>query len=400
MTDAIAPYISATGRSKELWNHDAGGALGGIQLVLKDCLGDDDYTDTLLVVALSGGPDSLALAAGLLRAATRRVPAGNLVALTVDHEWRAESASEAAAAAKCARDLGYAQAKVLRAQIPETGAGPEGSAREMRWRLMTRAALSIARERKLKSIHFFTGHTLDDQAETVLLRLGRGASLLALSAMWPVDMLDSTSGLPRREEPLENSVKNDEDVLVWISRPLLGVRRETTHEACRQAGLIPAHDPTNELESEAKTAAGEALPRVAIRQRVLPELRRALGQDPAPALARLAEQAYSDEMYLQVEAAEVLDKVFMDEATWDVGQPLRLDFSGIGKARIVPRPILRRVMYRAGRWAGMRAGDVTMEHLESVTDLVHDWHGQGPLDLPGVKVSRENGQIVFRKTGN
>lgn len=400
MTDAIAPYISATGRSQELWNRDAGGALGEIQLVLKDCLGDGSYPDTLLVVALSGGPDSLALAAGLLRAAARRVPADNLVTLTVDHEWRAESAAEAAAAAKCARDLGYAQAKVLRAQIPETGAGPEGSAREMRWRLMTRAALAIARERKLKSIHFFTGHTLDDQAETVLLRLGRGASLLALSAMWSVDLLDSQSGLPRREEPLENFVCDEEDILLTIYRPLLGVRRVTTHEACRQAGLVPAHDPTNELESEAKTAAGDPLPRVAIRQRVLPELQRALGQDPAPALARFAEQAYSDEMHLQLEANQVLDKVFVDAATWEMNQPLKLDFSGRERANIVSRPILRRVMYRAGRWAGMRAGDVTMAHLEAVADLVHDWHGQGPLDLPGVQVSRENGQIVFRKTGS
>lgn len=399
MMDTTAPFITEAGRAQQLWKRDAGGALGEIQLALKDCLGDDNYTKTLLVVALSGGPDSLALAAGLLRVAQRRVPADNLVSLTVDHEWRAESSAEAEATATCARDLGYSQAKVLRAQIPETGAGPEGSARKMRWRLMTRAALAIARERKLKNIHFFTGHTLDDQAETVLLRLGRGASLLSLSAMWSIDLLDSQSGLPRREEPLENLVYDEEEILVTIYRPLLGVRRVTTHEACRQAGLVPAHDPTNELESEAKTAAGDPLPRVAIRQRVLPELQRALGQDPAPALARLAEQAYSDEMYLQLEANQVLDKVFVDEASWEMNQPLKLDFSGRERANIVPRPILRRVMYRAGRWAGMRAGDVTMVHLEAAADLVHDWHGQGPLDLPGVQVSREDGLIVFRKTG-
>lgn len=400
MTDSTAPFITEAGRAKQLWNRDAGGSLGEIQLALKDCLGDDDYTKTLLVVALSGGPDSLALATGLLRAAARRVPAGNLVALTVDHEWRAESTAEAEAAARCARDLGYVQAKVLRAQIPETGAGPEGSAREMRWRLMTRAAVADARQRGLEKVRILTGHTLDDQAETVLLRLARGASLQSLSGMREWDWLSSHSGMPLRHESWENMSYDNSEVFVSVARPLLGIRRETTLAACQQAGLIPAFDPTNELESTAKTASGQPLPRVAIRQRVLPELQRALGQDPRPALARFAAQAGIDDDYLQLEASRLFEKAVVDEEEWQPGdalEALKLEIAALGD--FVPLVILSRVMYRAGIRAGMRVGDVTTAHLEAATGLVHDWHGQGPLDLPGVQVSREDGLIVFRKTG-
>lgn len=403
MNNPTPPFITDSGRVKQIWNRDAGGELGEIQLALKNYLGETGYRETLLVVALSGGPDSLSLAAGLWRAAQRRVLADNLLVLTVDHEWRAESEAEAQAAAKCAQDLGYTQVKVLRAQIPENGAGPEGSAREMRWRLLTRAAVTHAKAHDLNDVTILTGHTLDDQAETVLLRLGRGASLQALAAMRELDLLDSRTGLPWREESWETllSSSNDDDITVSVARPLLGVRRATTLAACEQAGLVPAFDPTNELESAATTAAGEPLPRVAIRERVLPELQRALGQDPRPALARFAAQAEADDMYLQMEASKILEKALVDEADWQPGQPLdclRLEVSAL--ENFVPLVILHRVMYRTGVRAGMRLGDVTSTHLEAAAALVHDWHGQGPLDLPGVRVSREDGFIVFRKPVN
>lgn len=398
MTSQVPPYLSETGQSERIWQRDAGGELGEIQLALKNYLGETDYRETLLVVALSGGPDSLSLAAGLWRAAQRRVPADNLLVLTVDHEWRAESEAEAQAAAKCAQDLGYTQVKVLRAQVPETGTGPEGSAREMRWRLMTRAAVTHAKTCGLNNVTILTGHTLDDQAETVLLRLGRGASLQTLSAMKEWESLDPVSGLPWRQHPLENYQKHHDDIFVSVARPLLGIRRATTLAACHQAGLVPAFDPTNQLDGSARTATGKPLPRVAIRELVLPELERALGQDPRPALARFADLAQTDENHLRIEAGRVFEKAFQEEATWEYGAPLKLEIAPLES--FVGVAVLKRVLHLAGRWAGMRMSDVTSGHLEAMVALICDWHGQGPLDLPGVQVSREGNQLVFRPTGN
>lgn len=392
------PFISPEGTSTQIWKRDARGPLGEIQLALRQTLSAIVVPDaTLLCLALSGGPDSLSLTAASIRVAVHHPQPWPVCALIVDHGWREDSATEAAACARCAQDLGIESVKVLRGDNPSSGQGPEGEARLLRWKLLAQAAVAEAQARGLKRAVILTGHTLDDQAETVLLRLARGASLQAISGMKTVEVLDPDCGLPWRRIEDQDQVEVD----LLLARPLLGIRRAQTHAACAQAGLIPVQDPTNRAEGPIRTAQGLALPRAAIRERILPELAAALGKDPAPALARLAQQAGEDEAVLQVLAGQVFSQARFDKpGEWKPGNPVKLDLKTIDKYRKSDpvrygAPVLRRVVRQAGAVAGMNLEGLTEGHLRGVVDLIVNWHGQGPLNLPGITVTRRDGYLEF-----
>ncbi len=205
-------------------------------------------------VALSGGPDSLALTA---------VAAGVLptTALIVDHGLQAGSAAAAAAARARALELGCVEARVLPVRVGSAG-GPEAAARAARY-----AALDAAR----RGAPVLLGHTLDDQSETVLLGLGRGSGARSLAGM-------------RVEDP------------PWY-RPLLGQRRAVTVAACAELGLTPWDDPHNRDPRFA---------RVRLRREVLPLLEEVLGGGVAEALARTADALREDNDLLDTLAAERL----------------------------------------------------------------------------------------------
>jgi len=175
-----------------------------------------------LGVALSGGPDSLALL--LLAAAVR--PA-QIEAATVDHALRAESRDEAETAAAVCAELGVPHA-ILTVDWPEkpTTALQE-RARAERYRLLG----AWARERGLDAI--LTGHHADDQAETLLMRLNRGAGVHGLAGMRAI------SPIPNTRHPRE---RGDPPVLL---RPLLSWRRSDLEAICAEAGLTPIADPSN-----------------------------------------------------------------------------------------------------------------------------------------------------------
>jgi tRNA(Ile)-lysidine synthase len=202
----------------------------------------------LVLVALSGGPDSLALAAATAFEAPRAgLRAG---AVIVDHGLQRESARVAARAAEQALELGLDPVLVRLVEVgsgPGSG-GPEAAARDARY-----TALDAAR-RDTRAVAVLLGHTLDDQAETVLLGLARGAGASSLHGM------AAASGA--------------------FVRPLLGIRRETTVAACADAGLEPWLDPHN---------ADTTYSRVRVRRTVLPVLERELGPGIAGALARTRE---------------------------------------------------------------------------------------------------------------
>jgi tRNA(Ile)-lysidine synthase len=290
----------------------------------------------LVLVAVSGGPDSLALAAATAFVAPRRgFRAG---ALVVDHHLQPGSAGVAKQAAATCRTLGLSPVTVLGVTVEPGRAGPEAAARSARYAALKAAAAGQGADAVL------LGHTRDDQAETVLLRLARGSGSRSLSAM-----------APRRGV---------------FRRPLLDLPRTSTAQVCRALGLTPWQDPHNEDPRFTR-------PRV---RAALPLLQDVLGPGVSAALARTAALARED--------ADALD-AFAEQAHREI------DPRGLGAldvepvARLLPA-VRRRVLRRALLAAGCPAGDLSRTHVLAVDALITSWHGQGPVGLPGALMARRS----------
>jgi tRNA(Ile)-lysidine synthase len=297
-----------------------------------------------VLVALSGGPDSLALAAATAFEAPRAgLRAG---AVVVDHGLQPGSADAAARAARQAADLGLDPVLVRTVTVGAAG-GPEAAARTARYAALEEAAHETAATAVL------LGHTLDDQAETVLLGLARGSGATSIRGM------ETVSGLYRR--------------------PLLGIRRETTVRFCADSGLDPWLDPHND---------DPAFTRVRVRQRVLPVLERELGPGIPEALARTAEQLRED--------AAALDH-FAEEIAEDLAEHSEAGISLPVKALEVQPAALRQRLIRLAVASEFHVSLSRTQTLE-VARLVTDWHGQSGVDLPGVRVERRGGLLHFSAT--
>jgi tRNA(Ile)-lysidine synthase len=169
-----------------------------------------------LVLAVSGGPDSMALMWLAARWRSARAQGPRLIAVTVDHGLRPEAAREAVAVKQAARSLDLPHRTLRwRGDKPKTGL-PE-AARAMRYRLLAEAAKTA------RASHILTAHTRDDQAETLLMRLLRGSGIAGLAAM---------AAVSKREELL-------------LARPLLDVSKARLIATLKAAGLAFADDPTN-----------------------------------------------------------------------------------------------------------------------------------------------------------
>jgi tRNA(Ile)-lysidine synthase len=283
-------------------------------------LGDTDHW----CVGLSGGPDSLALTA--VATGVRRT-----TALIVDHGLQDESAEVAETARQQALSLGCAAAQVLRVEVASDG-GPEAAARTARY-----AALQAHRDGPV-----LLAHTLDDQAETVLLGLGRGSGARSLAGLRPYDP-------------------------PWC-RPLLGVRRAVTHGACAELGLIPWQDPHN---------LDRRFTRARLRGEVLPVLEDVLGGGVAAALARTATALREDTDFIDTVAADALPRVSAG--------------AGLDAAALAALPAaVRRRVIRVWLLAGGAIG-LTDKQIRGVDTLITAWRGQG-----GVAVgSRLRGERLF-----
>lgn len=312
-------------------------AVAEIRLAVRRALGDRS-----VVVACSGGADSLALAAAAAFEAPRRgVPAGMI---TIDHGLQPGSADQAEAVARLGRDLGLDPVRVIRVTVGSDG-GPEAAARTARY-----AALSAAAQPTGSDV--LLGHTLDDQAETVLLGLGRGSGPRSLAGMRPADGR--------------------------YLRPLLGVRRATTVAACAALGLTPWDDPHN---------ADPAFVRVRVRQEVLPLLEDVLHGGAAEALARTATLVRADVDALDDLAAETLAAAISFAADLELRVDDLADLAPAIRTRVL------RLWVAAGG-----AGPLTAPHLAALDALVAGWHGQGPVDLPGgCAVARTSGRLSLRR---
>jgi tRNA(Ile)-lysidine synthase len=292
----------------------------------------------LVLAACSGGQDSLALAAALAFVAPRAgLRAG---AVTVDHGLQAGSAEHAAQVELTLRGLGLDPVLAVAVTVAGPG-GPEAAARDARYAALEKAAADNGAATVL------LGHTLDDQAETVLLGLARGSGARSLAGM-----------PPRRGV---------------FARPLLGLRRPVTAAACAALGLRPWADPHN---------ADRRFARVRARLDALPALEAALGPGIAEALARTAGQLRDD--------ADLLDEIAAAERGRGA-TPLAADsLAGL------PGAVRTRVLRSAALAAGCPAGSLTAAHIARVAELVTRWHGQQGVDLPGgVRAARRSGAVVF-----
>ncbi len=307
-----------------------------------------------LVVGLSGGPDSLALAAAT--AAEAHDPAWRVTGVVVDHGLQDGSGATADAAAAHGLAVGLDQVEVVPVDVVADGAGPEAAARAARY-----AALSAAASR-LGSVAVLLGHTLDDQAETVLLGLARGSGARSLAGMSP------RRGLFRR--------------------PLLGVRRTVTHQVCTTLGITPWQDPHNHDPS---------FTRVRVRHGALPALQAALGDRVVESLARTADRLREDDDALAQWASEALDQALAQPLRQPLNEaPCEAERLGLDVERLagLPAAVRRRVLRLAALRADVPSGSLTTGHLLAVDALVVDWHGQGAVSLPGgVSAVRRCGRL-------
>lgn len=294
----------------------------------------------LVLVALSGGPDSLALAAAVAFEAPRA--GARAGAVIVDHGLQEGSADAAARASAQAIALGLDPVLVKQVTVGTEG-GPEAAARTARYAALAEAAGEL-------DATVFLGHTLDDQAETVLLGLARGSGAASLMGMAPV------SGI--------------------YVRPLLGIRRSTTVQFCADSGLEPWLDPQND---------DPAYLRVRVRRTVLPLLADELGPGIPEALARTAEQLRED--------SEALDH-FAQEIAEDLAEHSEAGISLPVKALEVQPAALRQRLIRLAVASEFHVSLSRAQTLE-VARLVTDWHGQVGVNLPGLTAERVGGVIRF-----
>ncbi|NLG54599.1 MAG: tRNA lysidine(34) synthetase TilS [Rhodococcus sp.] len=317
-----------------------------------------------VVVALSGGADSLALTAAVA------AEADVVDAVVIDHQLQTGSGEVAHAACEKALALGAASAQVVQVDVYGPG-GMEAAARRARY-----DALDAARMRR----PVLLGHTLDDQAETVLLGLARGSGGRSIQGMCAWD------------EP-------------W-GRPLLGVRRSVTRQACIDLGVLAYEDPHN---------SNPDFTRVRLRSEVLPLLDEVLGGGVAPALARTATQLREDGAVLDALADEVLTQA-LDAAATTLSGTAATTLSGtaattlsgtaatagtksvnIDTLKPAAPPVRRRALRMWLRSHGVTA--LTDKQLRALDDLVGNWRGQGAVAVGGgsaearLVVTREHGRL-------
>lgn len=287
-----------------------------------------------LIVGCSGGADSLALVAATAVVAQRReVPAR---AIVIDHGLQGNSAEVAQKAAERAVKMGL-PADIVEVTVVPDGTGPEASARTARHAALAEVAEALGAVVLL-------GHTLDDQAETVLLGLARGSGARSLSGMAPM-----------------------RDCFV---RPFLGVRRAVTEAACAELGVKFWRDPHNDDLSFA---------RVRVRKKILPVLEAELGPGIAEALARTAVMLRDDTQLL-------------DELASQAVLPTRLagdlPLSAIPKEPALRRRVIRNWLLAHG------AREPAYAHVCGVETLLTDWHGQKWVEVPGLRVSRNADRLL------
>ena len=313
----------------------------------------------LVLVACSGGPDSLALAAIAAHFARRGdVRVG---AVIVDHSLQEGSAEVTERTAQTLTDLGLHPVITEKVQVPVGNMGPEMAARTARYAAFEKVVKATGARAVL------LGHTLDDQAETVLLGLSRGSGTRSLAGMPPV------------------RVEGD----VTYLRPFLGLRRTDMLDICEAETLTPWIDPTN---------ADQSLMRARIRHSVLPYLEEHLGGDVARSLARTAAVAGPDADYLDEQAQTAYEQALLPAGTAVRGIE-REDAVLLDRVRTAElHPALRlRVLATACKAAG--GENPGFERLQALDAFTAEHATAGPVQMPGHVSAYRRRRVAHPVTG-
>ena len=285
-----------------------------------------------VVVAASGGADSLALALATRRA----LDPDRVVAVVVDHQLQAGSGRRTAATAGQLRELGIAQVRTVPVRVTGPG-GPEAAARRARYDALAAVSAAVAALAAPPAgrVPVLLGHTRDDQAETVLLGLARGSGPRSVAGMTPW------------RPP-------------W-GRPLLGVSRNDTENYCTASGVTWWDDPHN---------VDPSFTRVRLRREVLPLLEEVLGGGVAAALARTATLMADDLAALD----ELADRLRRGTSEPEGSLP-------VGPLLAAPAAVRRRAL-RA--WAlGAGSGPLTAALINALDRLTGPVADGAAVRLPG-----------------
>lgn len=308
----------------------------------------------LVLVCVSGGPDSVCLAESLAR--LRRLLRIRLAVLHVDHRLRRGSEADARYVRRLAARLDLTFEHVVVTGHPTRGDSVEAWARAQR----RAAALAVAHEMGAERIA--TGHTLDDQAETVLMRVLSGAGAAGVAGIPPV-------------------------LGPWV-RPLLDVRRDETEAFCRSLGLRPRIDPTN---------SDPRFLRNAIRLRGLPTLERAVGRDVREAIARTGALLREDDAELTRRAEEAYAQIARPVPVGQGSTIVRGVDLRAGALPALPASIAGRVILRAAFDLG---ASVTRADVLAVLDLAAGRPGRRRSLSMGLRARRDRAYVHLARTSS
>lgn len=313
-----------------------------------------------IVVAVSGGADSTALLLAIEELKTRNKLYVDVCVAHLDHGLRKSSSKDAKWVKELATRLGF-RSVIGRSKVAEdaeeSSDNLEQAAREARYAFLERTA------KKVSANYVLTAHTMDDQAETVLLRLMRGSAGAGLGGM----------------ESLRPLAKNSS---IKLARPILWARRIETEDYCR---LRRVDFLSDEMNDDQKFA------RVKVRKQLLP-LMQSFNNRIVEALSRTAAQLREDGAVLFNNSDALLQQASLSNVENET-KPPALDVKVLSKAP----PALRRRALR--QWLSEARGGtrrLEMVHLSAVEKLLEGTAGGRVVELPGGgRVSRRQHRLVF-----
>ncbi|MDK8601708.1 hypothetical protein HMPREF3167_00190 [Trueperella sp. HMSC08B05] len=315
-----------------------------------------------VLLAVSGGSDSMALTKVAMWASAGRV---EVLAATVDHGLRPESGREALAVERYLR--GVVDTPIAtRVEVAAAGGdGPEGNARAARYARLAEIARAGGELKGCGPLTVLLGHTADDQAETVLMGLGRGSGTRSIAGMARRGHLPGHPDVP-------------------MVRPYLHLRRGELRAVCRVLDLPWLEDPSNDVNGPWRSADGGPLRRSQIRHRAMPALEEVLGHGVVDSLCRTAHMAREDDAAL----SKIAERVRAD-----VTGPEGIDVRALARA---PRAVRTRVLREAAGGVG-RPGDIVYWHIDALDRLVCGADNNRELDLPGAHACRRANLLTITR---